>query len=75
VVRVQISRVVQQATWLQYIRGISYREPKRKERKEKTHHICQADELINGDYHIRDEIFLYPSVKADLFSPTWVDSP
>jgi hypothetical protein len=40
-----------------------------------THHICQADELINGDYHITDEFCCYPSVKADLFSPTQVKNP
>jgi hypothetical protein len=39
------------------------------------HHICQADELTNGDYHLTDEFCLYPSVKADLFSPIWVNSP
>jgi len=41
-----------------------------------TYHICQADDLMNGDYHITtDEFCSSPSLKADLFSSTWVDSP
>ena len=27
-----------------------------------THHICQADELTNCDYHITDEFCSYPLV-------------
>ena len=34
-----------------------------------THHLCQPDEMIIGDYHITDEFCSYPSVKADLFFP------
>jgi hypothetical protein len=49
VVRVRISRVVQYATWLQYIRGISYREPNRKEEEEETY----RKHLANGRIQLR----------------------
>jgi hypothetical protein len=59
VVRVGTLRVVQLATWLQYIRGISYREPYRKKEEEAR----SISSILGDHFFLPMFLFLQDNIK------------